>query len=262
MKTLVKHNATVCCLLTIVGAALLAVAFWTRASGPVYFTLFAVFSITFLGVRDVIRNLARDNEASLGMSEIAEQLGAFYQESAPFNVLGWPDDFQLTKRAGELEKTLKENLRADSLIGRFAMKAIPRARHVMTHPAGSINVVLFDFEYSDNEVPHRRATAAIESEHLDVRYFGLFPQRNWSGGHRLVVDGAEDARDYSAISEALDSNTTLEVANGFMLMYRNDNLSLQKCDVRGFSAEAFNMYTTVCDHLRVTDAHLQEVANN
>jgi hypothetical protein len=254
METLIKNELPLWIALTIGGALLLVVAVGFAITGSMLFIVFAVLSITFLGVRELLSQSARQRKITVEVSQIAHQLGLEYQESASFNVLGWPDSFELTKRACALSRAIDPN----SMLGKFASPAIPKARNVITHSVGAANVALFDYEYLENEITYKQAVAAIASPELDTAYFGLFPTDFFNhlvdrfraiptvlGQHRLAFDQNSRSTTLATIEQFLEANTTLEVGDGFLLLYRNDKRPLQSCDVRVMMDEALNIYSEV-----------------
>ncbi len=265
MESLVRHENAVWMLLTIVGALLMVGAVWLGANGYLVCTLLGLLCILVLGLRDVVSNSASVRRVSDELSRAANELGYAYQDSGTFNVLGWPSSFQLTKRAHLMVGSLDSLVNPDSAIGRFAALAVPKARHIMTHVEDGVTVALFDYEVSENDVTYWQAVAAVASPHLRCPYFRLVTATAWNswvswlgrghdliGQHRADCQQALPADGLSDIEYTLRSDASLEVGDGFLLLYR-DKRPLQKCDVRGLRDEVLQMYSVVCDRLNLAE---------
>lgn len=198
----------------------------------------------------------------MDVSQVADELGFLYQETASFNVLGWPDSFELTKRAHAGEQVIDGHLGKNSMIGRFASMAIPKSRNVMTCVLDSAKVALFDFEYTKNDIECSKAVAAVASPKLDHPYFRLIPANTWDhladrfrtfkvlvGKHKVIGEPNLIPSAVTAIALELNSRATLEVGDSFLLMYNKGDRSLEQCDISELVSEVRRVYTSVCDNV-------------
>lgn len=250
METLAKHNGTVSMVLTIAGGVLLLCGIYSATAKPSAFVMFVIPSILLLGLRDVIGQEAKNAKTSDQLAESAQKLGAEYRDSAPFDVVDCPLCFELTKHATHMAQAYG-SFRENSIVGKLVRKVTPKARHVMTHAVGEVDVIVFDYEYIDNETTAHRAVAAIKSDELAVNYFGIFPKMKWGGVARRFE--GDQSRDLSRIIDTLDSYTALEVGEGCMLLYQSDKLPLHQCDVNGLVTKAYEVYTVLRDKLHSRD---------
>jgi hypothetical protein len=250
-----NHPFAVWLCLTLVGALAMLGAFWFGIQGGVMlFMLFAVISIVVLGARDNFNYSKRQSERTEQFSQRAAELGFDFQEAAPFNLLGWDNVFALTKQAFPLDAAIDEL----SLLGKFVSSGMPKSRNVLLRSVEEARLALFDYRFSDNDVIYHQATAAIQSPRLDHPYFALFPANmghKFLDGfqkvpvvhddHRLVTEANISVTDIAAIAETLDANTTLEVCDGYLLLYRSNRRPLNPEDIETKISELMRVYAAV-----------------
>lgn len=241
--------------LTLAGVAAMLAAFWCVVNKNMMFIACGIFSIVILGVRDTLKYKNRQKTRTAQLADRATELGFEFQETAPYNVLGWSRTFQLTKRGFAFEPVENES----SLLGRIAALAVPRARNVFQRGWEEAQLAVFDYQFSDNDVTYNQAAAAIQSPRLDQPYFALLPATGWQrvsekfraepalyGRHQLVTSADISPEAITNLVNQLAADATLEVGEGYLLLYRQNRRPLDADMLEQKIAEALQIYAAIC----------------
>jgi hypothetical protein len=237
-------------------AAMAAFTVGLRDSGA-GFLGFALVSIVVLGLRDLLyasqhRSLRQD-----WMRQAAGRLGFSFRQTAPGNVLGWPQSIRLTCEAMKLQQVLEQ-----SPFPFCSSVLVPTSRNVMEGTVDNATVAIFDYQCDGSnrsEITIRQTVFAARSTDLPTSRFSLVPASSWdrlvdrfgaSGAiqhrYRLISDGSVQFRDFDErLFACLDGQMTLEAGGGCMLLYRRDRLVAPE-ELDAFLATGLQIYTLVC----------------
>jgi hypothetical protein len=234
----VKRRDLIWLIGTLLGAGALMAAFaFGLDNGGLAFICFGIASIIILALRDILEGSHKEKNRREAMRQAAARLGFSFRQTAPFNVLGWPESFLLTRDGMKLSQE-GEKMWSSTL----ASWITPRATNVMDRSTEDAAVAVFDY---DGWRRDKQADAtigdtvfAVRSPKLDFPHFALVPSDWWD---RLVDQfrgnvALEDR--YRVISEnpgaaerfderlfpLLDGERCLEAGKGFLLLYRRDRL--------------------------------------
>ena len=241
-------------LLTLCGAAALLLAIWYGLQSSWLFMLLALISITLLGIRDIMSHSDGRRQRCEQLCQRAEELGFTFRETAEFNPLGWDASFELTREAFQW-RTVEEEL---SLLSRYVRLAAPKSRHLLLKSEKAVEIALFDYEFSQNDAIYCQATAALAASELPQAYCAWHPANTWHkladgwrntsaihASHRLVTEASIAESEAAAVADCLDADATLEVGQGYLLLYRKDCRPLQPAELEIRLAELMRVYELV-----------------
>jgi hypothetical protein len=223
MEFLRKHEFAVWLGLTLLAVGSIGAAFMIGGKGPLIFIVPAIIAIVVLGLRDQLSGHVLQQARRESLMEVAERLGFEFYETGPFNVLGWPASFELTRRAAATTSAIDPT----SMLGRFVAAALPKSRNLMRRSWVDRQLTLFDFEFCDNDITYNKWVVAIQSPQLQRPYFRLESANIWNhlfksdavhGRHR-VAKGSVCPDNVEAITSTLGRDQILEVGDGFLLLY-------------------------------------------
>lgn len=256
MERLRKHSTAVWMVLTLIGGASMALAFFliTYFDPPknplIFFMVPMVICLFALGLRDALSTKNRLSKATDSCRDIATELGLDFAENGPANLLGWPVAFELTNRVAAFDEAVDPS----SLLGKLVAAGKPKNMNIFSRSTDTLTVALFEHHFSDNDEYCRKTVAAIKSQRLALPYFALFPA-GWSkkclyDKHRLITSDPElKSPKMEAIASKLYADRKLEVGKGFMLLYSANNHPIDPLEVELRIHEALELYEVVCTHL-------------
>lgn len=256
-----KYQLAIFVVLSIIGAAsMLGFLFGpVRFSFPVCLVL-GLISIFSLGLRDVLLGSSKERARSESIEAVAKQLGYSYQDKASADFLGWSESFELTRHAVRVSKGIDPT----TAFGKIAAIGVPKSVNIVKAEFDSFVVVLFDYEFSENDATYRKCVAAIASEQLGIPRFAMFPasivtklanKHSIFGQHRLVTENADLSSDsWEAIASWLDSDMNLEAGDGYMLLYRTSHRSIEPNEIETCMQEAQFVFALLCKQFEPSDS--------
>ncbi len=254
-KTEMTNHSILWLILTVVGAAALLGAFYFGISGALGFFLLAMVSIAVLGLRDVLSALHLKKERQEAMRQAADRLGWQFRETANFNVLGWPESFQLTREGMKTQKAVKEALSPG-----WQSVLLPKSINVLEQTLDDATFAIFDYHCDNPHVEDATYTQTIfaaRSASLNFPYLALLPV-TWrdklvasfretaivDDRYRLFCEDAGDVGVSEELTALLDGKICLEVGEGFLLLYRKDKL-VDPRDVDSFLQGGLEVYKQI-----------------
>lgn len=217
--------------LTIAGVAAMLLTGIALFGGGSGFMLWGFVTIVTLGVRDLVCRASKLDERQEAMRKLASDLEFTFRESAPVNVLGWSDTFELTRHVTKISDQLKE-----SDLAKWMPWFVPKSRNVMERFIEDIQMVVFDCPIPKNDVETWHTVIALKSPDLEMPHLAVHTKSIWDNVaaklqqhvsvHENFRVNAESPQAFEVVSdqlvEWLGDQWSLEVGEGFLLLYRRD----------------------------------------
>jgi hypothetical protein len=217
---------------------------------------FAVLSLLILTLRDVTEASQSQSARQKALQEAARRLALSFRPTAPFNVLGWPESFRLTRDAIQTQQAIQ---RARSLKWVSALQ--PTSTNVMEGAERDATIAVFDHECDrsrHNDTTTRQTVFAVRSPRLSSPHFALMPASWWRRILRRFTESPALEHGYCVITEneqslgpiderlfsLLDGKTCLEAGEGFLLLYCRNRLVAPQ-DIDEFLASGRQIYAVL-----------------
>ncbi len=232
-----KKNDLIWYAMTLLGAAALMGAMVCMFTGRFDFMFFGFVSITLLGLRDWVSAADRNQQRQQQMQALAGELGFSFQAHAPVNFLKLSKSFLLIRPSVEALETVEQ-----MTMLKWLLPYLASVRNVMTREIEDLVLTVFDFQYADRHQEDRsrlQTVFALKSPELTCPHFALTVATGRDGikskfrNDVVIRDGLRLVTDHPSIAstvpeelfDLLDGTTCLEAGEGFLLLYRPDQLA-------------------------------------